>query len=146
MEALAKAVLSNQQIETINFTSSLMNSAHFDAMSPLAELVLPSHPSLRILHLAYNRLTNTASIGAALQTNSVLKELHLDHNLINNVSAVALAQGLRQNESLEGGGKRGLLVIYLVAGIVGILQKGRRQHGQGDSLLLTMSLPPSSDR
>ena len=83
-----------------NPTTALMGGP-YDAALPLAELVLPDHPSLQKIHLSYNRLSCCISIGDALVTNTVLKELHLDYNLLGTSSAIALANGLKYNKSLR---------------------------------------------
>ena len=99
MEALAKALRNNHVIEIVNLTSALIQPEQ--ALLPLAQVVLPNHPSLQTIHLSYNRLENVTALGLALQTNKSLLELYLDYNLINTSSAVALARGIAQNNTLQ---------------------------------------------
>jgi hypothetical protein len=99
MEALAKALLMHDTIEIVNLTSSLVRPEQ--ALLPLAEIVLPNHPSLQKIHLSYNRLESVSALGTALQTNDHLLELYLDYNQIDKISAMALAHGLAHNNSLK---------------------------------------------
>ena len=89
----------DQQQQQVSSTPPV--GSPYDAALPLAELVLPNHPSLQKIHLSYNRLSCCISIGTALLTNTVLKELYLDYNLLDASSGIALANGLRYNKSLK---------------------------------------------
>lgn len=102
MQALCKALLANSRIEIINLTSSFLNHAHDpNILVALAQVLARNHPSLRIIHLSYNRLQHVHALGAALKTNTQLHELHLDHNQLENQSAIALAHGLSHNSSIR---------------------------------------------
>jgi hypothetical protein len=99
VEALSTALLNNTVLVVLNLTSSLQNNP--DAVVPLAETVLPHHPSLQVLHLSYNRLTDVRFIGSALRTNSCLEEVYLDYGQIGAESAYYLADGLSKNKTLR---------------------------------------------
>lgn len=98
IDALVHALSQNSRIQAINLTWSLVdiNDCSDRKVVPLADL-LGYHPSLEVIHLSYNRLTNAGPLGLALSTNTSLRELHLDHNRLTPESAVAIAQGLSQN-------------------------------------------------
>ncbi len=100
-EILSEALTENTVLQILNVTATFKPLPM--ALRPLAETVLPSHPSLKILHLSYNNLTGEAVglIGRALATNKVLREVYLDYNLLTGDDAIELARGLQDNDSVE---------------------------------------------
>ena len=99
LEALAKSIERNNAIHTLNLTSSLIKAS----LLPLTR-VISRHPSLKVLHLSYNRLSESDEIAAlarALETNNALTELYLDHNEIDAKGATILASALRENQTLQ---------------------------------------------
>jgi hypothetical protein len=105
MEFLSEALNGNTRIESVNMTSSLSSlnreeHTDNDILTPLANAIR-RHVSLKILHLSYNLLKDATSLGINLEMNqSSLKELYLDHNRLDNKTAVALARVIRQNDTL----------------------------------------------
>ena len=100
MQTLCKALLENDAIEIVNFTTSFQRSPAA-TLSVLSRAVLPFHPSLKILHLSYNRLQDVRALGKALESNRNLEELYLDYNQIDCDSAIFLAKGLGRNSTLK---------------------------------------------
>lgn len=101
LEVLAVAIRQNTVLHTLNLTSSLTKAS----ILPLIT-VLHYHPSLKILHLSYNRISNCnneiVSLARAIgATNRSLTELYLDHNDIDAEGAIALANMLKENETLQ---------------------------------------------
>lgn len=100
-EALSEALTENNVLQILNLTSTFKSLPN--ALSPLAETVLPSHHSLEILHLSYNGLSGDAIglLGRALVTNNVLREVYLDYNMLTGDDAIELASGLHENETIK---------------------------------------------
>lgn len=96
MEALVAALQQNSVLSVLNMTSSLTHSPN--AIEPLTRTLLPHHPSLKILHLSHNRLTNISL--SLLATNTVLTELYLEYNALGQTACEDLAKGLQHNTSL----------------------------------------------
>ena len=99
--ALCNSLSKNQNIEIVNLTSSFTMNPTLWTVRPLAQYLASPHSSLQIIHLSYNRLVDVTELGLALQTNTKLKELHLDYNYLDTASAVALAEGLARNRQLR---------------------------------------------
>ena len=101
LHVLSNAISQNTVLCTLNLTSSLTKAG---SIHPLFH-VLTHSCSLKILHLSYNRLSNQngeiASLARALETNTSLQELYLDHNEIDAEGAMALANMLRENTTLQ---------------------------------------------
>lgn len=98
IHALSEALMKNNDIETINLTSALFHD-HERSLTPFME-VLRRHPSLRAIHLSYNRLRHIHAIEQPLRSNTQLRELYLDYNRLNCDTAVSLANVLRHNTKL----------------------------------------------
>jgi Ran GTPase-activating protein (RanGAP) involved in mRNA processing and transport len=68
---------------------------------PLAKAV-EAHTSLTTLHLSYNRLQDASVLASSLAMNrSSLVELNLDHNMLGEDTALALAAMLQTNRRLK---------------------------------------------
>jgi NLR family CARD domain-containing protein 3 len=99
MAFLAESMRDNDILVILNLTSSL---ARFpEAVISLAQIALPRHKSLKVLHLSYNRIQDASDLAKALATNECLEEVYLNYNRINDTGAEALAEGLRQNSTLR---------------------------------------------
>ena len=98
-QALSNMLRTNTTLRALN----LRFSRAVDLQAICAGLT--SNTSLAYLDLSGCKLTATAESGRALtdmlQTNTTLKSLKLDHDVISNEGAVYLAQGLAQNRGLE---------------------------------------------
>ena len=90
--------MKNDDIETINLTSALFHDQE-RSLHPFMK-VLRKHPSLRAIHLSYNRLRHIHSIEQPLLDNMQLRELYLDYNRLNCDTAMELANVLTQNTNL----------------------------------------------
>jgi Ran GTPase-activating protein (RanGAP) involved in mRNA processing and transport len=102
MTLFSQSLQDNNTLLVLNLTSSLMNNMKDeDALRPFAEIVLPCHRSLKVLHLSYNRIQEVSTLGMALTTNNHLQEVYLDHNRIDGRGAQSLAEGLRKNSTLK---------------------------------------------
>ena len=100
MRVLADAMRSNQVLVILNLTNSISRQPT-EALQPLAELVLPHHASLTVLHLSYNKMQDMAALGRALASNEHLEEVYLDCNCINDQGAQCIAKGLSTNHALR---------------------------------------------
>lgn len=98
IQALSEALMKNKDIETINLTSALFNDQE-RGLVPFLQ-VLQKHPSLRAIHLSYNRLRHVHAIEQPLRSNTQLRELYLDYNQLNCDTAISLANVLRHNTTL----------------------------------------------
>jgi Leucine Rich repeat len=99
LDALAEALRDNHSLIVLNLTSSLMhNPLDIDR---LALLVRQNHTSLQVVHLCYNRLEDISRLAEALAYNSKLTDLHMDYNLIHTKSAVTLSLALQKNTTLR---------------------------------------------
>lgn len=113
MEALVDALGHNSHVRVINLTTSLTGNPKNhsnEILLPLAKLLMAkegqptlsllehsehsSASSLQVIYLSYNHLTNAVALGPILATNPCLQELYLDHNRLDERTAIALAQGL----------------------------------------------------
>lgn len=103
--ALSGALVENQSIRVINLTSSLTSAVlqkhdHASIILPLA-FAIHDHVSLSTLHLSYNKLADASPLKLCIDAQkSRLTELHLDHNLLTEKTAFALAEALEKNTSL----------------------------------------------
>ncbi|CAJ1944481.1 unnamed protein product [Cylindrotheca closterium] len=99
IHALCDALMKNNDIETINLTSALFQDQE-RGLVPLMK-VLRKHPSLRAIHLSYNRLRHVHAIEKPLRSNDTqLRELYLDYNRLNCDTAMSLANVLKHNTKL----------------------------------------------
>ena len=90
--------MKNNDIETINLTSALFHDQE-QGLAPFMQ-VLRKHPSLRAIHLSYNRLRHVPAIEQPLRSNTLLRELYLDYNRLNCDTAISLANVLKDNTTL----------------------------------------------
>jgi Ran GTPase-activating protein (RanGAP) involved in mRNA processing and transport len=126
MKALVNALEQNTQIQVINMTSSLVysannnNTAGIDQTLLLLAELLQHHPSLQVIHLSYNRLSNADCLGQTLSTNTcILQELYLDHNQLSPESAVSLAEGLTMASARNNNKNTQLQVLCLNSNRIG---------------------------
>lgn len=99
IQFLSEALMKNNDIQTINLTSALFQDQE-RGLVPLMK-VLRKHPSLRAIHLSYNRLRQVRAIEQTLRSNTQLCELFLDYNLLNRDTAISLATVLKHNTKLN---------------------------------------------
>jgi Leucine Rich repeat len=112
---LASAVKHNNVLEVLNLTSSLVLAINAASAGPnnnnggtdaalhllVTNSALSEHPSLTILHLSYNRLSNVHCLAEILGTNQALCELYLDHNQIDDNGVHQLGAALQVNSALQ---------------------------------------------
>jgi Ran GTPase-activating protein (RanGAP) involved in mRNA processing and transport len=99
IQALFTALHHNRSLRILNLTSALMHNPL--AINGLAEIIKRNDTSLQVLHLSYNRLSDITQLADAVATNDTLMELHLDYNQIHAPSALALARALQHNSTLR---------------------------------------------
>jgi Leucine Rich repeat len=96
----------NDRIEVLNLTSSfLFPHSSVDGgpammISSLADAI-QDHPSLQKLYLSYNKIVFGASLARVIRMNTRLIELHLDYNLLDKTTVIAIAESLRNNNTLQ---------------------------------------------
>ncbi|KAL3945382.1 MAG: hypothetical protein SGBAC_000515 [Bacillariaceae sp.] len=98
IHVLSEALMKNDNIETINLTSALFQDQE-RGLVPFMR-VMRNHPSLKAIHLSYNRLRYIHAIEQPLRSNTQLCDLYLDYNRLNCDTAISLANVLRHNTNL----------------------------------------------
>lgn len=101
MMVLVEALRHNNFLQSINLTTALLGASQpNETLMPLSQL-LREQPSLKRIHLSYNRLSDVISLGQALSTNTCLEELYLDYNQIGPESACAIADAIASNPNTK---------------------------------------------
>lgn len=91
--ALTNALSQNSILSSMNLTASLVSP---DPVSPESLQLLLAHPTLKVLHLSYNRLLDASLL--SLRAFHLVK-LQLDHNSLENPHC--LWEALRHNTTLQ---------------------------------------------